>query len=410
MAYQFLGADTSSNPGYNRNDLALIAGKPLTLDANSLDTIQLNSVINWLLDTVPTHAASEEKFLETSINRGFDFLYKYVARSKSNVSPYPVGKYEKVVFLNEVKKDKVAGRIYEYRISSQSVTYANRFLDEENQLSIRDLYDNLLKVQTDPYEFLRIMKYASTWGLYADGTYPEQSPIWFRQCLTYNWLKTSFDMLNQSKITDSKLLLDSLSNAAQFEKKMFSAIQSPASIIIDIVERDFDFNNRFPKTIKNIRIGVFSDLYLPKSFQDECFKAVNDLKFLINENIKKMAAQQANLESPSGFVPTDNFRKDYRENPLIIYDESKKSFVDISKNSILNFTKFEIPATALQIKSFSDATSILREAKRNIIIPEGVMSTEQMRNLKPDSPKKNSILPWVAGGIVAAVAVKEMTS
>jgi hypothetical protein len=239
-----------------------------------------------------------------------------------------------------INPDKRSTRPYKYEWKGQGL----RFHDP-------NVYINTLKITTDPLKFIRLLKYAPMAGFNIDegpvslhgatrlitasekfnGYYRYKLPEevfsqWWMEVLVWHFLQTSFTMLRMAQIEDMYGLEHAYNNAGKFASELIAEMMSPETVTFSPYNLEHGGDRRIELELR--------------WWQTEKLKAgINQVRHLIDENRKKMAARLIQLQNVDAEIVATEFAVDPLQNPYLVYDQAKSeaagtpTFVNVARNA-----------------------------------------------------------------------------
>jgi hypothetical protein len=259
-----------------------------------------------------------------------------------------------------------------------------------------NLYMNTLKIENDIYNFIDMLKAypfvsgAKPW--YKDQYLtPGEAVDYFRELLTLKTLGRAFTALDISTITDEQNLIDAYNAMLAYRPSIRSAIDRGVEIQVGNERRKF-YLAPLDRTVFNQEADRILEIY--------------------DNALKSPEKQIATLKDPAARVHQVT---DHLKNPYLAFDpvKSKSSgvvtFTDISESTARTGIQKHIEAPSEQLEYWLAAPEIRERYSRTIMTDQGPVSIADIYKYGGDEEKKPNWLLWAAGGVAAALAVKQIT-
>jgi hypothetical protein len=376
---------------------------------------------------VPTYSIDELKTL-----RGFSYAgttwkldseYWQGAKFQPGGSEYDWAPFNWIDHpKNHLEFDTVGMRVRKRVISDK---WRYKFEWEGRGIWFKDpnVYLNGLKLITDPLKFIMYLKYAPVAGFNIDenavssphgaarrwapsetlnGNFRYKLPDevfsqWWMEVLTWHFLQTSFTMLRMAQIEDMYDLEYAYNNAGKFTSELVAEMMSPVIVT---------FSPWYDRPQQRIELEL-----LP--WQIERLKAgINEVRNLIDENRRKMAARLIQLQNVDAEIVPTAFAVDPLQNPYLVYDQAKSeaagqpTFVNVARNASATWAPPEITTAPENMQYWEQVPEFEREHARVYMTEQGPMSIADIRKYGMEREKTNWI-PWLAAGAAVAFAASE---
>lgn len=259
-----------------------------------------------------------------------------------------------------------------------------------------DRYLQTLQLITDPLDYIEYLKYAPLAGFNVKNTNPERklpdaaTGKWFKETITWYFLKTSFEILRAAQIQDLPDLQDAYNNTGKLVYEIIGHLNSPVTI---------DLNERLNLELEGWQV---------KNLQT----SLNDVRSLIDENRKKMAQQAVSLSDRNAERQQTAFSTDPLSNPYLMYDpeRSKQLQAPVFSDTARNLNQgdgIEVVGSKQDYQYWLQVPDFEKEHARVYQTDQGPMSMADMKKYGYTRSKVNW-LPWLAAGAAVAYAASEV--
>jgi hypothetical protein len=285
-----------------------------------------------------------------------------------------------------------------------------------------NVYLDSLSLITDPLKFITYLKYAPVAGFNIsqdpisgygaqrvwapretlNGAFQYKLPDevfsqWWMEVLTWHFLQTSFTMLRMAQIEDMYDLDYAYNNAGKFSSELIAEMWNPAIVSF----------TQYGEPTQRIELEL-------RPWEIEKLKAgINEVRHLIDENRKKMAARLIQLQDVDAEIVETEFAVDPLQNPYLVYDQAKSeaagqpTFVNVARNASATWAPPEITTAPENMQYWEQVPEFERERARVYMTEQGPMSLADLRKYGMEREKTNWV-PWLAAGAAVAYAASEM--
>lgn len=293
----------------------------------------------------------------------------------------------------------------------QWVTFYLRKTDYVSSVSFR----YTLNTEDDPVIYLRKAKLFYSAGIENTREYENRIVEGLKEILRAKSLKDVSHLLIESKyedLTDLKASYRTLLNrtlpqiASEISSDIRTVIRCDSALPPELQQAGYILD----ETLNPMRFVYKNNLTV--NAQDDLKKANVKATAVVRANLNKMEHQLITLETPEAGYERHPDMNDPANNPFLVYNaeaseqQGEVIFENVAKNKNIAFRSLPKYVTGKRYSlDIFRQTPAYRESQRTYYDPE---TGKVYGGTGGDDETKESILPWVAGGILAAYGVSQV--